>query len=93
MFKVTGCVSIAIFASLVCVPVGITSSVIRRKICAITACIKKYKSIRKKKRKNHEKIVLLRKDRLNTIEVVNAKALILERLRNILHKNNGNLLS
>ena len=31
MFKVTGCVSIATFASLACVPVGITSSVIRRK--------------------------------------------------------------
>ena len=93
MFKVTGCVSIATFASLVCVPVGITSSVIRRKICAIIAWIKKYKSIRKKKRKNHEKIVLLRKDRLNTIEVVIAKALILKRLMNILYKNNGNLLS
>ena len=93
MFKVTGCVSIATFASLVCVPLGITSSVIRRKICAIIAWIKKYKSIRKKKRKNHEKIVLLRKDRLNTIEVVIAKALILKRLMNILYKNNGNLLS
>ena len=93
MFKVTGCVSIATFASLVCVPVGITSSVIRRKICAIIAWIKKYKSIRKKKRKNHDKIVLLRKDRLNTIEVVIAKALILKRLRNILYKNSGNLLS
>ena len=93
MFKVTGCVSIATFASLVCVPLGITSSVIRRKICAIIAWIKKYKSIRKKKRKNHEKIVLLRKDRLNTIEVVIAKALILKRLRNVLYKNNGNLLS
>ena len=93
MFKVTGCVSVATFASLACVPVGITSSVIRRKICAITAWIKKCKSIRKKKRKNHEKIVLLRKDRLNTIEVVIAKALILKRLRNILYKNNGNLLS
>ena len=93
MFKVPGCISIATFASLVCVPVGITSSVIRRKICAIIAWIKKYKSIRKKKRKNHEKIVLLRKDRLNTIEVVIAKALILKRLMNILYKNNGNLLS
>ena len=50
MFKVTGCVSIATFTSLVCVPVGITSSVIRRKICAITAWIKKYISQSERKR-------------------------------------------
>ena len=38
---VTGCVSISAFASLVCVPVGIASSVVGIKICAITAGIKK----------------------------------------------------
>ena len=46
---VTGCVSISAFASLVCVPVGITSFVAGIKVCAITAGIKKYKSIVKKK--------------------------------------------
>ena len=45
------------------------------KIFAITAGIKKYKSIIKKK-KNHDKIVLLEKDKLNTIEVLISKALI-----------------
>ena len=40
---VTGCVSISVFASLVCVPVGITSSTVVIKICAITAGIKTYK--------------------------------------------------
>ena len=38
------------FASLVGNPVGITSSVIGFKICVITAGIKKYKLINKKKR-------------------------------------------
>ena len=42
---------------------------------AITAGIKKYKSIIKKKKKKHDKIVLLRKTKLNTIEVVINKAL------------------
>ena len=60
----------------VCVPRGITSSAVGIKICSITAGIKKYKSIIKKKKKKHEKIVLLRKDKLNIIEVLISKALI-----------------
>ena len=38
---VTGYVSISAFVSLVCVPVGIVSSTVGIKICAITAGIKK----------------------------------------------------
>ena len=38
-------------------------------ICAITAAIKKYQSIIKKKKKKHDKIVLLGKCKLNIIEV------------------------
>ena len=38
---ITRCVSITAVASLLCVPVGITSSAIGIKICAITAVIKK----------------------------------------------------
>ena len=49
---VTDCVSISAFASLVCVPVGITSSAAGLKMCAITAGIKKYNSIIKKKRRS-----------------------------------------
>ena len=48
----------------------------RIKICAITTGIKKYKSIIKKKRKKHNKIVLLAKNKLNSIEVLISKALI-----------------
>ena len=40
--KITGCVTISAFASLVGIPVGVTSSEIGLKICAITAGIKKY---------------------------------------------------
>ena len=46
---ITGCVSISAFASLVGIPIRITSSAIGLKICVITAGIKKYKSIIKKK--------------------------------------------
>ena len=46
---VSGCVSIFAFASLAGVPVGIASSAARIKTCAITAEIKKYQSVIKKK--------------------------------------------
>ena len=67
---VTGCVSISAFASLVCVHIGIISSAIGINICPIIAGIKKCKSIIKKKKKNHDKIVLLGKNKLNIIEVL-----------------------
>ena len=73
---ITGCVSISAFASLVGIPIGIASSTIGLKICVITAGIKKYKSIIKKKKKKHDKIVLLAKSKLNSIEVLICKALI-----------------
>ena len=73
---ITGCVSISAFASLVCVSVGMTNSALGIKICAITAGIKKYKSIIKKKKKKHDKIVLLGKDKLNTIEFLISNDLI-----------------
>ena len=73
---ITGCVSISAFASLVGIPVGIASSTIGLKICVITAGIKKYKSIIKKKRKKHDKIVLLAKSKLNSTEVLVFKVLI-----------------
>ena len=38
---ITGCISISALASLVAIPIGITSSAIGLKICAITADIKK----------------------------------------------------
>ena len=48
----TGRVSISDFASLINIPIGITSSEIGLKICLITTGIKKYKSIIKIIRRN-----------------------------------------
>ena len=46
------------------------------KIYAITTGVKKYRSIVKKKKKKHEKIVLLGKNKLNAIEILISKVLI-----------------
>ena len=71
---ITGCISISDSALLIGIPTGITSSAIGLKICGITAGIKN--SIIKKKKKMHDKIVLLSKSKLNSIEVLILKALI-----------------
>ena len=73
---VSGCVSISAFASLVGVPVGISSFAVGLKIYAITAEIKNFQYIINKKRKNNDKIVLLRKAQFDTVEVKISKALI-----------------
>ena len=69
-------VSISAFASLVGVPVGIMSSEEGLKVCATTARIKMFKLIIKKKKKKQNKIALLAKIKLNTIEISFSKTLI-----------------
>ena len=66
-------VSFYAFASLVGIPICITSSTGRLKICA---AIKKYKSIIIKKKKKHNKIALLVKTKRNTIGALISRALI-----------------
>ena len=46
------------------------------KICVLTAAIKKHKSITQEKKQKHDKIVMLAKSKLNSIDVVISKALI-----------------
>ena len=58
------------------IPIGITRSAIRLKICAVAAGIKKCKSIIKKIKKKHDKVVLIAKSKLNSIEVLISKVLI-----------------
>ena len=58
------------------IPIGTISSEKGFKICAITAEIKKYKSIMKKKKKKHYKLVLLAKSKLNSIQALFPKALM-----------------
>ena len=48
---ITGCISTYAFASLPGIPIGITSSTMGLKICAITSRIKKYNSVIKNKKK------------------------------------------
>ena len=73
--SITEYVSISAFAFLIGTPIGIEKSAIGLKICVITAAIKKYKSINKKKKKKHDKIMLWEKSKLNRIEVSVSKAL------------------
>ena len=54
--------------------VGIASSAATTKICVITAVIKNFKSIIEKRK--HDKIILLAKTKLNTLEILISKALI-----------------
>ena len=68
---VSGCVLIFSFASLVGIPVGITNSPVGLKICAITAGIKKCKSVIKKKRKKHNYTVLLAKTKALKYSYIN----------------------
>ena len=75
-FVVNRCISIFDFASLLGIPIRITSPIIGLKTCAITAGIKKYKSIIKKKTKNHYKIELLAKSKLTSVEVLISMTLI-----------------
>ena len=70
-FTITGCISISSFASLVDIPIGITSSAIELRVSAITAEIKSCKSIIKKKKKKWDRKVLSAK--LNRLEVLISK--------------------
>ena len=72
---VTSCISISAFASLLGIPIGIMSSATWLNICAIETGIKKYKSIIKKNKKKHEKILFLAKSKLSSIKVLTSKTL------------------
>ena len=69
----TGFVSISAFTSLVGIPI----SAIELKTCAITAEIKKYKSVINKTKKKHDEVTLLAKSKLNSIKVLISKASML----------------
>ena len=75
VFTVSGCISISAFA-LAGIHIGITISEIELKICVITEGFKTHKLIIKKKQKKHDKIVLLAKSKLNSVEVLTSNALI-----------------
>ena len=67
---ITGCISVSAFATLAGIPLEITSSAIGLKFCVITAGIKKFKSINKKNKKEHDKRISLAKSKLNNIVLI-----------------------
>ena len=73
---ITGCISVSPFASLLDIPMEVTSFAIGLTICGVAAGNEKYKWIIKKKKKKYVKTVLLAKSKLNSIEVWIFKALI-----------------
>ena len=70
VFTIIGRILISGFASLLGIPIGIMNSAIGLKICTIASGIKKYKSMIKKKKKKHDKIALLAKSKLISIDVL-----------------------
>ena len=73
---ITGCISISGFPFLVGIYVGTASSTKGLRICAITVGIKKYESIITRKKEKDDKIILLAKSKLSSIDVLISKALI-----------------
>ena len=73
---ITATVTISVFASLSYIPINITSFPTELKLCLIIAGIKNYESIIEKKKKEHDKILLLQKDILHTTEFLFSKHLI-----------------
>ena len=69
---ITGCVSIAAFSSLIGIPIRITSSAVGLKICVVTVV----NNEKNEKKKKHDKIVLLAKSKLNSMEALISKASI-----------------
>ena len=72
----SGGVSIILFTSIVRAPVGIASAGLTLFFCLTTGRIKKLMNITRKKNKKHDKILMLAKSRLNSIEILVSQALI-----------------
>ena len=68
VFAVTVSISVSAFMSLVEISKGIMTSTIRLNTCAIVSGIKRYKSIKKKKKKILDEIVLLPKAKSDCIK-------------------------
>ena len=72
----SGGVSIISFTSIIGAPVGIASAVFTIIFSLITGIAKKLLNITKKKTKKHDKILMLAKSKLNSIETLISQALI-----------------
>ena len=72
----TGGVSICLFTSIAGAPVGIVSASLTLFFSLSTGIVKKLLNITRKKKKKHEKILILAKSKLNSIETLISQALI-----------------
>ena len=72
----TGGVSICSFTSVVGAPVGIASASFTLIFSLTTGIVKKLLSITRNKKKKHDKILMLAKSKLNSIETLISQALI-----------------
>ena len=72
----TGGVSICSFASCVGAPVGIASASFTLIFSLTTGIVKKLLNITRNKKKKHDKILMLAKSKLNSIETLISQALI-----------------
>ena len=72
----TGGVSIISFTSIIGAPVGIASASLTLTFSLITGIMKKLLNIIRKKKKKHDKIVMLAKSKLNSINTLISQALI-----------------
>ena len=68
--------SIISFASIIGVPVGIASASLTLIFSLTTEIVKKLLNITKNKKKKHDKILMLAKSKLNSIETLISQALI-----------------
>ena len=72
----SGGVSIILFTSVVGAPVGIASAILPSIFSPTTGIIKKLLSITRNKKEKHDKILMLAKSKLNSIETLISQALI-----------------
>ena len=72
----TGGVSICSFTSVVGAPVGMASASFSLIFSLTTGVVKKFLSITRKKKKKHDKILIMAKSKLNSIETLISQALI-----------------
>ena len=72
----SGGVSIISFTSIIGAPVGIASASLTLIFSLTTGIVKKLLNITRKKKKKHDKILMLAKSKLNSIETLISQALI-----------------
>ena len=72
----SGGVSIISFTSIVGVPVGIASAILTLIFSLTTGIVKKLLNITRKKKKKHDKILMLAKSKINSVEKLISQALI-----------------